>query len=608
MLLVATTSLYGQHTYDIADSTDQHIFVYDFIEYLEDPKDSITLKNILDGHHDHTFKPNTDFAPKNYNIHSAYWVRIKINHHSNSQKQWLLEFFDQTIDSIFAFIPKPNNRYDTILLGDAAPFSMRRIKHKNFIIPIENDHNKELTYYFKVKASHPIDIILVVRSYDFFSFYSLNEYFLFGIFYGLIILIGLYNLLLYFTIRETPYLHFVLYTYSVALFFSSSDGFSYQYLWSHWPFWNEIAYGVFMFFISVFGIFFTKHFLHLKYKAPKLNTILNGVLALRSIYFFSCLFFDKTWFDHLYIDIVPLVFVLAISAYFLWRGYKPARLATLAFFFLLIGSITKLLLATGIGNIGSGVINYYALNMAFLLQLIALSFALGDKVRILKNKKDRAMRRIVKQHEINSRLQTKVNRELEQRVKERTLELNIKNEELKKTHDQMAEQAAEINKMNAMLDIDNWKIKKESKQEIRKKLLSRGVNYTEFIKIFPDDMICYQYLADVKWSQGFECKKCGHTNGNQQKHHSRRCSRCGYIESATSHTVFHNVKFPLQKAFYISHLELTGTKITTVELSRILKLRVATCSAFREKLRKALSGNDHKETLKNQDIIVFFDY
>ena len=34
---------------------------------------------------------------------------------------------------------------------------------------------------------------------------------------------------------------------------------------------------------------------------------------------------------------------------------------------------------------------------------------------------------------------------------------------------------------------------------------------------------------------------------------SRRCTRCKTEESATAHTIFHNLKFPVNKAFYIAY-------------------------------------------------------
>ena len=41
---------------------------------------------------------------------------------------------------------------------------------------------------------------------------------------------------------------------------------------------------------------------------------------------------------------------------------------------------------------------------------------------------------------------------------------------------------------------------------------------------------------------------------DHKESHSKRCSKCGYLESATAYTIFHKVKFPLNKAFYILFL------------------------------------------------------
>ncbi|MDX1373450.1 MAG: 7TM diverse intracellular signaling domain-containing protein, partial [Nitrososphaeraceae archaeon] len=318
--LIIPFCLNGQYVYNINDEADQHIFVYEFIEFLEDPIDSMSFQRVSSGAYDELFVPSKEFTPDNYNISSTYWYKIKIKHNSNSEKKWLLEFFDQTIDSIFAYLPDSNGFYSKLILGESKSFQSRRIKHKNFVIPIENDHDEELTYYFKVKASHPVDIILVVRSFDFFSFYSLNEYFLFGLFYGLIILIALYNLLLFFSLRELPYLYFVLFAAGIMLYFSSMDGFAYQYVWPNFPDWNKYAYGVFAYSLVVFGILFSKEFLHLKFKSKKADRLLNLVLFLRTLFFIYCLLFNHILFDYFVIEIIPLIIILFIGVRLFIRG------------------------------------------------------------------------------------------------------------------------------------------------------------------------------------------------------------------------------------------------------------------------------------------------
>ena len=92
----------------------------------------------------------------------------------------------------------------------------------------------------------------------------------------------------------------------------------------------------------------------------------------------------------------------------------------------------------------------------------------------------------------------------------------------------------------------------------------------EFQEKFPDNDSCQQYLAELKWPKGFKCERCGHDRycgGKLQ--HTRQCTKCKYQATPTSSTLFHKVKFPLLKAFYIVYYMSTNKKgIASTELSR----------------------------------------
>lgn len=107
---------------------------------------------------------------------------------------------------------------------------------------------------------------------------------------------------------------------------------------------------------------------------------------------------------------------------------------------------------------------------------------------------------------------------------------------------------------------------------------------------------CLSYLAELKWRNGFRCRKCGH--GNSCKGvpvGSRQCTSCNYTESPTANTLFHMVKFDLVKAFHIVYFVATNKKgIASTELARKLGLRQKTCWAFKRKVMKAMkSSGDH---------------
>jgi predicted RNA-binding Zn-ribbon protein involved in translation (DUF1610 family) len=115
----------------------------------------------------------------------------------------------------------------------------------------------------------------------------------------------------------------------------------------------------------------------------------------------------------------------------------------------------------------------------------------------------------------------------------------------------------------------------------------------EFQQRFPDDDACLSYLADLKWSNGFVCPKCGHNHDcKATRKHSRQCTRCNHIVSPTSGTLFHKVKFPILKAFYIVYYVSTNKKgISSTELSRKLNLRQKTCWLFKQKVMIAMQSS-----------------
>jgi hypothetical protein len=115
----------------------------------------------------------------------------------------------------------------------------------------------------------------------------------------------------------------------------------------------------------------------------------------------------------------------------------------------------------------------------------------------------------------------------------------------------------------------------------------------EFQQRFPDDNACLTFLANKKWEAGYICPKCGNTKYCRgAKEHSRQCTKCCHICTPTSGTLFHKVKFPLLKAFYIVYYVSTNKKgITSTELSRKLGLRQKTCWLFKQKVMIAMRSS-----------------
>jgi len=610
IILLAISGSRAQTTIQIDDALPQHIFTFKEIEVLEDAQNKFTFEEISNKKFEQNFKASTISTPQTKKLNTTYWFRIKIKQNEKAQKPFLLEFFDQTIDHITAYIPQGDKSYRIEHLGDANAFNNRLIHHKNFEIPIQNDGNETQVYYFKISSSQISDVIIVLRSAEWFISYALDEYFYFGIFYGMILVFSFYNLIMYLAIRQKQYLYYVLYNLSVGFFEMSTDGIAYQYLWPNSPAWNQVAYAFALCATSIFALLFTRELLFVKAKAPKLNRLIIGVIIFRLMFFAYCYLFDQTLFSFKFIEAIPLAVAFFTGIYIYKNGYQPARFFVLGYSFLFAGFTLKFLIMLGVSWLNFGVVSYYSLSFCFVLEMVFLSFAIGDKVRLLKLKKDKAQQKIIKQMAINAKLKDTANQELESKVEERTREvfhksliIESKNQALEEANNLLQKQAEEISRMNVLLELDNEELQTSVEKVTRDRVMNTEVDFEEFSKIYPDKESCYEFLAELKWANGYHCRKCSNDHYfSGHILHSRRCSKCGYEESVTTYTIFHNTRIPINKAFYMIFLIYSSKgKISSHKLSELLSIRQSTCWTFGARIKKVMEERKKilKKTTKN---------
>ncbi len=625
----------------------QHIIIYDEIEILKDPTGKLTFDQVSSPAYARQFLGSDISTPQIHDLNSAYWYRVRIQRNPDVNKPFIIEFFDQTLDSITAYVPpvlakdaqrEPDSAatYTRILMGAKHPFSDRLFGHKNFEITVDNTTPGTSTYYFRVKTTQPGDVIVVLRSVQFFIGYAVSEYFSFGLFYGMILIFSFYNLIMFVAMRQRQYLYYTLYNLSVGLYEACTDGIAYQYLWPNSPGWNHWAYSVPLTSMSICALLFTQALLHVKTRAPKLNRLMSWVIIGRAIFFLACLFVDHYWFDYKFIEIVPLSLAFFTGVYIWKGGYRPARFFVVGYGFLFVGFMLKFFIMLGYTWLNFGVISYYSMSFCFIMEMFFLSFAIGDKVRLLRKRKERAQQGMIRQLGINERLQRTHNQELERQVRSRTQELTSANDQLQhqavaltRANDQLQHQAEALQKqadalqtqaqelqaqaeelqtqaevisrMNALLERDNDQLQSNVKRVTQARALSAPMDFEEFSKIYPDKEACYQFLSDLKWKEGYACRKCsGETYFSGHQPYSRRCSKCGDEESVLAGTLFQNTHIPINKAFYMIFLIYSSKgKISSHKLSSIVDIRQSTCWSYLDKVRKLM--DERKKELRQSD-------
>lgn len=121
----------------------------------------------------------------------------------------------------------------------------------------------------------------------------------------------------------------------------------------------------------------------------------------------------------------------------------------------------------------------------------------------------------------------------------------------------------------------------------------KNITREGFKSRFPDKAACYQYLAELKWPDGYQCPKCGHNDFIKGKQpYSRKCRKCSYDQSATAGTLFHKLKFDIDKAFEMLYEVVIGKKgASSIWLAEHFGVQQKTAWYFRKKVQLAMKSS-----------------
>lgn len=389
-------------------SEDQYFIQNNTLDILEDPESSYTLSDVrrkFSG----AFKKHRSHFFSNSRPSTTYWIRLTVQNKADSNPIWLLEQYNYRINDLTLYEVYENGEIQTQNLGDNRPFQERFLLHKNLDFLLNLPKDEKVILYIRFKSELETPFQLVIRKWPFFTSYALTEYFLLGLFYGIILIFAIYNLFLFFSFHDRTYLWFVFYVTSFGVYFMTLDGTAYQYLWPTLPSMNLYGYSFFLFLTSVGFILYIKAFLNLPQKLPLINNLFNGYLGFRLL-FYILTFFIPDLREITYLEIFPFVLAFIASWISFQNNYKPAKYLLLGHLILISAFCIHLLRI--IGLIPSTVLTFYPLYLAPIMDVVMLSLALSERIAEIKKEKS---------------ITQKVQEELEEAVDEKTQALQLQN-------------------------------------------------------------------------------------------------------------------------------------------------------------------------------------
>ena len=378
------------------------------IGYYEDKLATITLNDAINLNQSSAFSTANGESPSFTSTNSAYWFHFSAVNHSPEQKKWYARINYPLLDEVQFNIV----RFDettTINTGDASTFDTRPIDHQYFIFPISFKPNESIDIYIRVVSSGAITVPLQLYQAE-ELFYTSNTHALIqGLHYGMLLILSIYNALLFFSTRSKSYLYNALYMLSLGIFLFSISGLSFQYLWPNNPGLANTAIPVSEGFVILAIALFSRSFLYTSNSQIRTFQATNIITGFGIIIILLGLFtpYHFAVKAGTLLGMMGIIIVYATGIARMAEGYKPAKSFVIAWSIFLTGALTYAL-AT-FGYISGQFIQEYIIRIATGAQVIFINVALATRIRVLNKQL------------IDTETQAKKN--LEKQVAERTFQL-----------------------------------------------------------------------------------------------------------------------------------------------------------------------------------------
>ncbi|HET8705801.1 MAG TPA: 7TM-DISM domain-containing protein, partial [Pseudomonadales bacterium] len=260
---------------------------------------------------------------------SAFWLRVRIN-----ADQTIEPASRYMLNSDVAFIGNldyylvDQEKIQAYHTGLKMPYSARPYPAENFVLPLTLNPGQSRLIYIRVASEGPIVFPATLYSAEAYHQYHVAKNFVLGLFFSLCLVLGLYNLFLFFALRDYSYLYYTLNMLVICWFQASMRGFTAKFLWqdSH-PAFSYIEPTLTLVLIYLTNMLFSISFLKLKTEHPRIHQYFIGLTLICIIMLFNAFTppLHNLFMAQLYVSPILVVSSLVAAIYSLTHGNRSAR-------------------------------------------------------------------------------------------------------------------------------------------------------------------------------------------------------------------------------------------------------------------------------------------
>jgi diguanylate cyclase (GGDEF)-like protein len=377
----------GQERYEIGP----------YLEILEDPQNRWTIEDVSSPSLSPAFSP---VAARTLNLgisSPTVWLRFGISVNSPEvasprKTPWLLDIGWPFFDNVEAFLVPPAGKQGKIekiaFDGDHHPFKSGTQDKTGMMVRLPELDPDGQTIYLKVQTEGAFFLYPVICTVKNYLETSTRRMLWFGLYFGILLGLLLYNLFLFFCLRDRSYLWYVTSIGTIGLYLLGSNRLTYEYL-TDFPPMAALRLNLGFLAISMIALLlFVRCFLQTGQRAPLLDRVIWGTAILQVAIMVPVLFASLEFLNQCYtLTGFTLPFTIIITAVTCWRrGYRPARCLVLAWVFYGLSGVIYILTFRGLLPFTG--LTFHSLQIGSAVEAVLLSFALADRINLLRRERE----------------------------------------------------------------------------------------------------------------------------------------------------------------------------------------------------------------------------
>jgi two-component system, sensor histidine kinase LadS len=396
-------------------------------------------------------KGNLSFGYMKYPI----WLKVNAQT-STPSTQWYLELPAPYLEYVDFYQTNKNNKWQTFYSGYYRKQSEKKIPHTGHVFPLRFDDQMKNVAYIKIYGNSPKSFPVIIIEKEKWQEKIRWEDLGYGVFFGILFVMFLYNLFIYFSLRITNYLLYIGTILCTILILSSAAGYSGKFLWPEHPNLNFYAGRLSLPVLTTFLALFSIRFLEVKKYSRIMFYLLVSLIPLSVIAILLVITQSVSSAGN---NLISFSVVLFLTTGIVCRakGNKTANYYIAAWSIYMVGGLLLTLRNSGFFPFNFWTTHFVEFGAAMETFIIAL--ALTDQYRRLKKEKEEAQLVALK-------IQMEATEKLESKVKARTLELSKAYQELHVTLERNQEQTRIIQDKNSELDSFFYRVSHDLKGPI----------------------------------------------------------------------------------------------------------------------------------------------